>query len=323
MQSSSNLSSISSSSQMTSEGSDSVYRVIAIEEDYKKGKKIVAQVHLVGTSKVFRAFIHDLYHPKWFSKFSREDVAYIGFLYAAEIEQNYGIIPQFPKEKFGHSNSILIIGILYSTFLVLSNFSATKISHIFFGDLASGIIFFPLTYIFDDILTEVYGFKQSRRVIWAGFLANIVCVIGIQIVIAMPPSSFWDNQEAFASVFRLSPRIFVASMLSYLVGEFINSIVLSKLKILTSGKYLGLRYVGSTICGVGIENTLFCFLAFYLILPTEVIGKMILIQLLLKVGYEILVLPITYKITNYLKSKDKIDHYDFNTQFNPFSLRLD
>ena len=143
----------------------------------------------------------------------------------------------------------MIVGILFTGFLILSNLTAFKVAE--FGGLAfpAGLIFFPLTYVFDDILTEVYGFKVSRRVIWTGLFANLIVIIDIWITVFLPASPFWGAQEAYASVYQAVPRVFSASMIAYLVGEFTNSVVLAKLKILTSGRYLWLRVITQHGCG--------------------------------------------------------------------------
>ncbi len=219
--------------------------------------------------------------------------------------------------------SIVIVGILFSGFLILSNLTAFKVVEIAGLSFPAGLIFFPLTFIFDDILTEVYGFKVARRVIWSALFTNLIIVLGTLLTISLPPSPYWHEQTAYAVVYSAVPRVFAASIISYLAGEFANSIILAKLKILTLGKHLWLRVIASTVVGVGIDTILFIHIAFLFTMPYAAIWNIIFTMYLLKVIYEICAVPLTYCITNYLKKKDNIDHFDFNTKFNPFSFAVD
>lgn len=221
-----------------------------------------------------------------------------------------------------NSNNIMIIAILYCTFLILSNLVSAKIVDIAGYNITAALIFFPATYIFDDILTEVYGFKVSRRVIWMGLIANAIITFGALLAISLPAASFWPNQQAYQIVFTASLRIFLASSAAYLCGEFINSILLAKLKILTSGKYLWLRVISSTATGVGLDTLIFSIAAFAGTMPAKILFQLFLVMYIFKVSYEIIALPLTYRITRYLKQIDNIDYYDTKTKFNPFSLEL-
>jgi uncharacterized integral membrane protein (TIGR00697 family) len=298
-----------------------LYRVV--DEIFRADGNFDFLIQVLGTGKTFKKSVIDLYKKEWLEQFSKEDVAEIAFKYASVIQTKFELLPLYKKsgnKSFKHVN---LITVAYCAALILSNLAAAKLSRVFSFDFPSGLIFFPLTYIFDDVLTEVYGFKASRRVIWLGCISNLIVCLGIFVVVALPPSPHWGHQQAFEAVFALSPKIFAASLFSYLFGEFINSYILAKIKILTQGRYLWLRTIGSTACGVSIENVLFCFIVFSGTLPTATIWNIILFQFCFKVGYEILVLPITYWITNFLKRVDNIDHFDYETNFNPFSLRLD
>ncbi len=219
-------------------------------------------------------------------------------------------------------SSVVIVGILFTAFLILSNLTAFKLASFSSLNFPAGLLFFPLTYVFDDILTEVYGFKVSRRIIWAALFANTIIFLGTWCTIYLTPSPFWQHQDAYATVYQATLRIFIASTVSYFLGEFTNSIILAKLKILTAGKHLWLRAISSTVIGVGIDTIFFIHIAFLFTVPYINIWKIILTMYVLKVIYECCALPITYKITNYLKKKDNIDHYDFTTKFNPFSLAV-
>lgn len=219
-------------------------------------------------------------------------------------------------------SSIIIVGILFTAFLILSNLTAFKLAAFGPVSLPAGIIFFPLTYVFDDILTEVYGFKISRRIIWMALFANTIIFLGTWLTIHLTPSPFWHDQQAYSTVYHAAFRVFIASTISYFFGEFTNSVILAKLKVMMMGKYLWLRAITSTAIGVGIDTILFTHIAFLFTLPYQQIWETIGVMYSIKVIYEICVLPLTYKITQFLKQKDSIDYYDFGTKFNPFSLRI-
>lgn len=224
---------------------------------------------------------------------------------------------------------------LFTSFLILSNLTAFKIVEFklsnfhFFHSIGltdftfpAALVFFPLTYFFDDILTEVYGFKVSRFVIWGGLICNTLVTLGIIITVQLNPSPIWHFQNEYSAVFNSTLKVFLASASGYFAGEFCNSIILSKLKILTSGKWLWLRIISSTSAAVAIDSLIFCHLAFLGVIPHSTILKLIETLYVFKVSYELLALPITYFITGYLKRSDRVDYYDYKTKFNPFSLQL-
>lgn len=225
-------------------------------------------------------------------------------------------------EAFTKHNHVVILGVIYSACLIASNLVAAKVVSLAGLIFPAATLFFPLTYIFDDVLTEVYGFKVSRRIIWLGLLANCIVTLGTLLAVALPSASFWQEQAAFHTVFISSARIFVASSIAYLSGEFINSIILAKLKVATAGKHLWLRVIASTGVGVGIDTSLFCLIGFWGTMPAAALGHMILAFYLFKFSYEIIALPITYRVTAYLKRADNSDYYDKTTRFNPFSFKL-
>lgn len=172
-------------------------------------------------------------------------------------------------------------------------------------------------------MTEVYGYKQSRRVIWTGVFCSLLFVLGTKMAILLPPSPYWHNQAAYAIVMDSFPRIVIASLISYICGEFLNAYTIAKLKIYTAGKAYWLRLIASTLVGAGVDSILFGFLGFAFIVPVKVIFIMILLQYFIKVSYEIIALPLTYIVTGYLKRTEQVDYYDFNTNFTPFSLSLE
>jgi uncharacterized integral membrane protein (TIGR00697 family) len=187
----------------------------------------------------------------------------------------------------------------------------------------AGVLFFPISYVFGDVLTEVYGYSRARRVIWAGFAGLAFASLMAAVVVALPPASFWENQNAYEIAFGQAPRIAAASMLAYFCGEFVNSFVLAKMKILTAGRWLWTRTIGSTIVGEAVDSALFYPLAFYNsgIIPNDKLPAIMLAQFVLKVAVEVLFTPVTYKIVGALKRAEQEDYYDRNTNFTPFSLK--
>ena len=188
----------------------------------------------------------------------------------------------------------------------------------------AGVLFFPISYVFGDILTEVYGYARARKVIWAGFTGLGFASFMAAVVVALPPAPFWNNQAAYEIAFGSAWRIVLASMCAYFCGEFVNSYVLAKMKIITAGKWLWTRTIGSTIFGEAVDSALFYPLAFYGtgIIPNDKLPLVMLSQFVIKVGVEVVFTPLTYKLVNALKRAEHEDYYDRNTDFNPFSLRI-
>jgi hypothetical protein len=187
----------------------------------------------------------------------------------------------------------------------------------------AGVLFFPISYVFGDILTEVYGYARSRRVIWAGFGGLAFASVMSYVVVALPPAPFWQNQPAYEIAFGSTWRIALASLIAFVCGEFVNSYVLAKMKIWTDGRWLWTRTIGSTIFGEGVDSLLFYPLAFYGggLIPDERLQGIMLVQFLGKVGVEVLFTPVTYKLVAALKRAEHEDYYDRHTDFNPFTLK--
>ena len=187
----------------------------------------------------------------------------------------------------------------------------------------AGVLFFPISYVFGDILTEVYGYDRARKVIWAGFAGLAFASVMATVVVALPPAPFWNNQAAYEVAFGSTWRIVAASMFAYFCGEFVNSFVLAKMKVLTKGRWLWTRTIGSTIFGEAVDSALFYPLAFYGtgIIPDDTLPMVMLAQFVTKVGVEVLFTPLTYRIVNALKRAENEDYYDRKTNFNPFSLK--
>ena len=187
----------------------------------------------------------------------------------------------------------------------------------------AGVLFFPISYVFGDILTEVYGYARARRVIWAGFAGLGFASFMASVVVALPPAPFWHHQAAYEIAFGTTWRIAAASMVAYFCGEFVNSYVLAKMKIMTAGKWLWTRTIGSTIFGEAIDSMIFYPLAFYGagIIPDDKLPVVMFAQFVTKVAVEVVFTPVTYKIVALLKHAEREDYYDRRTDFNPFTLR--
>jgi len=219
-----------------------------------------------------------------------------------------------------YSTWFVFIVAVFITCLITANIVAVKLVEISGFVLPAGTIIFPISYIFGDVLTEVYGFRQARRVIWLGFFCNFIVVVVIWIGQLLPPASFWDGQKAYERILGYTPRLLVASFLAYLVGEFANSFVLAKMKIATKGRWLWTRTIGSTLVGEGLDSLVFMILAFWGTIPVAALLLAILTQWLVKSAYEAVATPLTYIVVNFLKRKEGIDVFDYDTKFNPLLL---
>jgi len=188
----------------------------------------------------------------------------------------------------------------------------------------AGILFFPVSYLIDDILTEVYGYARARRAIWAGFAALLFMAVMEWTVVHLPVAPGWTGQEAYERVFGSGWRIIIASMSAFFVGDFVESAVMAKMKIWTAGKRLWLRFWGSTVFGEGIDSLIFYPLAFYGMAdwPVSALGEVMLSQFILKVSWEVLLTPVTYAVVGWLKKREGLDVYDVGTNFTPFSTKV-
>ena len=204
--------------------------------------------------------------------------------------------------------------------LIAANIIAVKLIFIWGMLLPAAVIVFPVSYILGDVLTEVYGYRAARRVIWLGFVANLVVVAAIWAGGALPAVGFWKDQDAYDQILGAAPRILAASFIAYLIGEFTNSYVLAKMKIATNGRFLWARTIGSTLVGQGLDSAVFIAIAFIGILPTPALVTAIVTQWLFKSAYEACATPVTYGVVNYLKRSEGIDVYDRDTKFNPLLI---
>ncbi len=210
-----------------------------------------------------------------------------------------------------------IITAFFVAVLLISNVASSKIVQVGPLSLDGGTFLFPLTYIFGDILTEVYGFRKARRVIWLGVFANLLMAVIFMIVGVLPSAADWPNQASYMAILGWTPRIVLASITAYFLGEFTNSVILSRLKIFTKGKHLWSRTIGSTLVGQLVDTLVFITIAFAGLLPNELLITLIISNYLFKTGVEILFTPITYKVVNFLKKSEHEDHYDKNVAYTP------
>ena len=233
--------------------------------------------------------------------------------------------PHHPARVYKYYDLIMAA---FVTVLICTNFiSAPKrVSlHISTWDFTfgAGVLFFPISYLFGDVLTEVYGYARSRKVVWAGFCALIFATTLSTVVLLLPPDPSWPNQQAWETVFGGTPRVVLASMFGFFGGELANSFVLAKMKILTAGRFLWMRTIGSTIAGELVDSLIFYPIAFLGTKgwPIEKVLQVLFTNYALKVTWEALATPITYKVVNYLKRVENEDYYDYDTDFTPFSLK--
>ena len=221
------------------------------------------------------------------------------------------------KEKPMVSRLFMMIAVTYVTCLLLSNLIAGKMWAVTESiTLPAAVILFPVTYILGDVFTEVYGFKNARTVIWLGFGASFFAVAIYLIVIALPHPAFFEAQDAYRTVLGTTPRVAAASFIGYLFGEFSNSMILSKLKVKTNGRWLWVRTILSTVVGEGFDSVIFITISFFGTMENGVLLRMILFQYLFKVLYEIIFTPATYAVTGWLKKKEQIDTYDHDVKYN-------
>ena len=219
---------------------------------------------------------------------------------------------------------------LFATCLVVSNIIAIKPIAMGPFFLPAAIVIFPVSYILGDILTEVYGYRRARQVIWIGFACNALSVTAIVLSIIIHPAPFWTlvhfpspekSQEAYASIFGFTPRLLIASFIAYLTGEFLNSFVMAKIKIVMQGRRLWVRTISSTLLGQMADSAIFITMAFYGIVPSPVLVNMVMTQWITKSVYEASLTPLTYIVVNWLKKAEREDFYDYGTDFNPFSVK--
>jgi queuosine precursor transporter len=220
--------------------------------------------------------------------------------------------------RYKHLDTLVLI---FVVILLVSNLVAQKVCRLGPLTISGAELLFPLTYIFSDIFTEVYGYRASRRAIWIGFFASALLSGAGALAVALPADPGWHNQQAFETVFGFVPRFVAASLIAYWSGQFANSFTLAQLKILTGGRWLWTRTIGSTIVGQALDTFLVMFISFYGQVSHGTMVRLILSSYLIKVTYETLATPLTYSVVGWLKRVEHVDAFDTQGDFNPFSLR--
>ncbi len=218
------------------------------------------------------------------------------------------------------SIAFFLAGVIFTSCLLISNLISSKIISIGHWYVPAGVIIFPISYIINDVVAEVWGYRKARLIIWTGFMMNLVAVLFYTLSVQWPGAPFWQNQEAFANVLSSTPRIAIASLLAYLVGSFINAYVMSSVKIISKGENFSFRAILSTIIGEGADSTIFISVAFAGIIPLTQLPMMIVTQAIIKTLFEIVLLPVTIFVVNKIKRIDNIDTFDVGISYNPFKI---
>ena len=215
----------------------------------------------------------------------------------------------------------MMAGILFASCLLIANILASKIMMIGPWSAPAGVLIFPLAYILNDVIAEVWGYRKARLIIWAGFGVNLLAVLFFSLTIAVPAAPFYEDQDAFTTVLGNTPRIVAASLMAYLAGSFLNAYIMSKFKVLTKGKGFSVRAIVSTLAGEGIDSLIFITVAFAGAFPANVLLGMVATQSLIKTVYEIVVLPLTIRVVKKVKQLEGVDTFDYSVSYNPFRLR--
>lgn len=240
---------------------------------------------------------------------------------ATQPHQGHEVTAASTGSATGYSRWFVAVAALFVTTLITSNIVAVKIVDIWGLVVPAGTVtVFPLSYIFGDVLTEVYGYRRARLIIWLGFACNLLAVIAIAVTQYLPPASFWDGQAAYERILGYTPRLLLASFLAYLVGEFANSAVLSRMKLLTRGRWLWTRTIGSTLIGQGLDSLVFVTLAFAGTLAGSDLLRTMVTAWLVKSAYEAVATPLTYAVVHALKRAEGIDTFDYGVSLSPFRL---
>jgi uncharacterized integral membrane protein (TIGR00697 family) len=215
----------------------------------------------------------------------------------------------------------MLLGILFVVCLVVSNLMETKIIRLGPVTATAGLLVFPISYIINDCISEVWGYRKARLIIWSGFAVNFLVVGLSQLAVCLPAAPFWEGEESFNFVFGMAPRIVVASFCAFLAGSFLNAYVMSRMKVSSGGRNFSLRAIVSTLAGESVDSVIFFPIAFWGMLRQEELLLMIATQTALKSIYEIIVLPVTVRVVRYIKKIEGNDVYDMNVSFNPFKIK--
>jgi uncharacterized integral membrane protein (TIGR00697 family) len=247
-------------------------------------------------------------------------VRFVPFVAISLIKIGYDVPMSEGRRRYKYYDLVMAA---FVTILLCSNvIGAAKVCTVWGFTFGAGILFFPISYIFGDILTEVYGYARARKVVWAGFGAIIFASFMSWVVVSLPPAVGWNDQRSYETVFGQTPRIVFASLAAFFAGEFANSYVLAKMKIFTSGKYLWTRTIGSTIVGEGVDSLVFYPLAFFGVWENHLVVTVMITNYVIKVVWETIITPVTYLVVDFLKRAEQEDYYDYDTDFTPFSLEV-
>ena len=219
-----------------------------------------------------------------------------------------------------HFKYLGLITSLYVAMQLVSDVTAGKIVQLWLFPVSATVLYFPITYIFSDILTEVYGYARARSVLWTVLFASVLAGLLYQVVVWLPPAPGFDADAAYDRVFGQVPRVLLGGWIAVFAGDIANNFVLAKLKIMSRGRFLWVRTISSTFVGQGINTALFYVIALYAVLPNDLLVQSILSGWFLKVAVEALFTPVTYAVVNFLKRAEGVDHYDTNTNFNPLII---
>jgi len=282
-----------------------------------RGTRTVVLVQVIGRAVSIEMPILEAVAQR--GRFSADDRYQLGILYGLEGKFGSQAVADTTVTTCSGTRGMPAISVAFVSCLILSTLTASKLVEVAGVIFPAGLVFFPLSFIFNDILTEVYGYHQSRKIIWSGVVANIAFMVGCQIAVALPSASIWSGQAAFEQVLGTLPRIALASVCAYLLGEFCNAYVIAKLKILTAGKYFWFRLIASSSCSIAVDSLVFCSIAFGANMDVS-IYKIALAQYVAKLAYVVLAMPFTYIFTGFLKKLDRIDWYDHGTNFNPLAV---
>ena len=225
------------------------------------------------------------------------------------------------KKENPVSVPFMVLGIVFCVCLVAANLLETKVVQLGPVAVTAGLLVFPISYIINDCIAEVWGFRKARLIIWMGFLMNFLAVALGQIAVALPAAPFWEGEEGFNFVFGMAPRIAVASLLAFLVGSFMNAYVMSRMKVASRGKHFSVRAIVSTLAGESADSLIFFPLAFGGLMPLDELGKMMIVQVVLKTLYEIVILPVTVRVVSYVKRVDGSDVYDEHISYNILKIK--
>lgn len=293
------------------------HRYVLVGTREKVGRK-VAVVHVVGRAVTIEMPIAEAVERR--DGFPPEQRYQLGVLHGLDGKYGPEGITQTELRPNAAMRGLPAVAIAFVTCLILSTVTASKLTHVGAVVFPAALVFFPFSFVFNDILTEVYGYHQSRKVIWSGVVANIAFIACCQIAVALPAADVWDRQQAFIDVFGVLPKFAAASISAYLIGEFCNSYLIAKLKILTTGRHFWLRLIVSSSFSIAIDSLVYTSIAFGISGPDVNLLGIAAAQYVAKLSYITMTMPLTYVISGFLKKLDNIDWYDYGTNFNPLAV---